>query len=141
VFNCALVPPDHPEASITLTYRGAMTVVERQLGNAGSEDAWEAMKGRVLDEPEHSFTVPARTLSSVLDEAGAPEIDFLSLDVEGFEPDVLRGLDLARHAPRWILVETDNDPPRTEGVRAALGDRYAEVDPVTPIDLLLRRID
>ena len=31
-----------------------------------------------LDEPDHEFVVPARTLSSLLDEVGAPEVDLLS---------------------------------------------------------------
>jgi hypothetical protein len=32
-------------------------------------------------------------------------IDFLSLDVEGFELNVLKGLDLRRYRPRFLLVE------------------------------------
>jgi hypothetical protein len=49
--------------------------------------------------------VPARTLSSVLDEAGISRIDLLSLDVEGFELQALSGLDLGRHRPRYMLIE------------------------------------
>lgn len=30
-------------------------------------------------------------------------IGFLSLDIEGYEPQALEGLDLSRHAPRWML--------------------------------------
>ena len=48
---------------------------------------------------------PARTLSSILDEVRAPEVDLLSLDVEGYEAQALAGLDLERHAPRFVLVE------------------------------------
>ncbi|STZ42264.1 Uncharacterised protein [Mycolicibacterium gilvum] len=32
--------------------------------------------------------------------------DFLIVDVEGFEFDVLAGLDLTRHRPTWMLIET-----------------------------------
>jgi FkbM family methyltransferase len=50
--------------------------------------------------------VPVRTLDQLLDEAGAPQpIDFLSVDVEGHEVEVLRGFDFARWAPRFILLE------------------------------------
>ena len=49
--------------------------------------------------------VPARRLSSVLDEAGTRSIDFLKIDTEGAEAAVLRGLDLNRHRPRVIVVE------------------------------------
>ncbi len=50
--------------------------------------------------------VPARTLSSIIDEAGEPEINFMSIDVEGAESEVLRGLDWRRHSPEYLLVET-----------------------------------
>jgi FkbM family methyltransferase len=54
--------------------------------------------------------VPARTLSSLIVEHRLKqEIDLLSIDVEGAEPSALLGLDLSRHSPRWICVET-RDP-------------------------------
>lgn len=49
--------------------------------------------------------VKARTLTSLLDEQGTPPVDFLSIDVEGAELEVLQGLDLARYRPRLILLE------------------------------------
>ena len=51
---------------------------------------------------------PMRRLSALIDEAEIGRIDFLKIDVEGAEPDVLAGLDLARHRPRVILVEAVN---------------------------------
>jgi FkbM family methyltransferase len=45
------------------------------------------------------------TLDSVLAEAGARGIDFLSVDVEGAELDVLLGLSFERHRPGLILLE------------------------------------
>jgi FkbM family methyltransferase len=56
-------------------------------------------------EPE-VINVPVRTLDSLLEEARAPQpLDFLSIDVEGHEVEVLRGFDFARWAPRLILLE------------------------------------
>jgi FkbM family methyltransferase len=50
--------------------------------------------------------VPVRTLDDILHEAGAPApIDFVSIDVEGHEVEVLRGFDLNRWRPRLILIE------------------------------------
>ena len=47
-----------------------------------------------------------KTLDSVLEQAGAPEgFDFLSVDVEGHEIEVLRGFDIARWRPQLILLE------------------------------------
>ena len=91
------------------------------------------------EEPEHEFTVPARTLSSVLDEAGVPEIDLLSLDVEGFESQVLAGLDLERHAPRWMLIEIRDMETGRAPIEAALGDRYEPVEALSPYDMLYAR--
>ena len=51
--------------------------------------------------------VPAMTLTSVLDQAGAPStIDLFSLDVEGAELEVLKGIDFRRFLIRWLLVES-----------------------------------
>jgi FkbM family methyltransferase len=56
--------------------------------------------------PEKVIDVPIRTLDDVLEEAGAPaHFDFLSVDVEGHEIDVLRGFSIARWRPQLILLE------------------------------------
>ncbi|UVW28142.1 FkbM family methyltransferase [Massilia sp. H6] len=47
--------------------------------------------------------VPVRTLASVCEEHVQGDIHFLKIDVEGFEGDVLRGMDFARWRP-WVLV-------------------------------------
>jgi FkbM family methyltransferase len=48
-------------------------------------------------------TVPVRTLTAVCAEHVKGEIHFLKIDVEGFEGEVLRGMDFARWRP-WVLV-------------------------------------
>ncbi len=47
--------------------------------------------------------VPLRTLNNICAEYVTGDIHFLKIDVEGFEGEVLRGLDLARWRP-WLLV-------------------------------------
>ena len=49
-----------------------------------------------------------RRLSALIDDAKLGQIDFLKIDVEGAEADVLGGLDLTRHRPKVILVEAVN---------------------------------
>jgi FkbM family methyltransferase len=49
------------------------------------------------------LTVPVRTLASVCAEHVRGDIHFLKIDVEGFEGEVLRGMDFARWRP-WVLV-------------------------------------
>ncbi|MGB6511295.1 MAG: FkbM family methyltransferase, partial [Xanthobacteraceae bacterium] len=55
---------------------------------------------------QSTIDVPVRTLDDILEQAGAPApIDFVSIDVEGHEVEVLSGFDLARWRPRLVLVE------------------------------------
>ncbi len=49
------------------------------------------------------ITVPVRTLASVCAEHVKGDIHFLKIDVEGFEGEVLRGMDFTRWRP-WVLV-------------------------------------
>jgi FkbM family methyltransferase len=73
------------------------------------------------DSPETVIDVPVRTLDSVLEEAGSPPgFDFLSIDVEGNEIEVLRGFDIARGRPRLILLEDHvGDPSKPRFLTAA----------------------
>jgi len=52
--------------------------------------------------------IPVTTLTAVLDEhaKGKAEITFLNVDVEGFEKQVLAGLDFKRYHPRVIMAES-----------------------------------
>jgi FkbM family methyltransferase len=49
--------------------------------------------------------VAVLTLAEVCERYARGPIDFLKIDVEGFEPHVLRGADFARWRPRVVLVE------------------------------------
>lgn len=52
--------------------------------------------------------VPVSTLTNILDRQVIPKIDFLSLDVEGYEYSVLKGLNLNKYAPTYLLIEVYN---------------------------------
>jgi FkbM family methyltransferase len=69
-----------------------------------------AERGRAF-EGFQTLRVPAMTLADLLAEHGltAQPITFLSVDVEGTEIDVLRGLDLAQHRPRVVVAEANSD--------------------------------
>jgi FkbM family methyltransferase len=57
--------------------------------------------------------VPVRTLASVCEEHAHGEIHFLKIDVEGFEGEVLQGMDFGRWRP-WVLVIEATLPGRRE---------------------------
>jgi FkbM family methyltransferase len=69
-----------------------------------------------------TLEVPVRTLDQILVEAGAPvPIDFLSIDVEGHEIEVLRGFDIETWQPRLILIEDHVLDRRLHGALTARG--------------------
>jgi FkbM family methyltransferase len=50
-------------------------------------------------------TVQVVTLDDILEQEANPRVDFVSIDVEGGEVDVLRGFSLERHQPALMLIE------------------------------------
>lgn len=93
IVAAACSSPVNAGSKVTLFLSGPHSSLKRDL----------AVTGVV---PQGTIEVPARTLDDILVEAGAPApIDFISIDVEGHEVDVLSGFDIARWRPRLILVE------------------------------------
>jgi hypothetical protein len=64
----------------------------------------------------------------------------MSLDVEGFEAQVLAGLDFDRHAPRYLLVE-QRDRACSAAVAQLLAGRYRRCEQLSPHDVLYARSD
>jgi FkbM family methyltransferase len=93
VIEAACSSPQNAGGSLTLYLSGWHSSVKPEL----------AVTGIV---PHGAIEVPARTLDDILNETHAPSpIDFVSIDVEGHESEVLKGFDLARWRPRFLLVE------------------------------------
>lgn len=141
VFNCALVAAGDRTATVSVRYGGLMSLVAGAGGLPTDEDTHLSAGMQFGWDESYTVDVPARTLSSVLDEAGAPsEIDLLSLDVEGYERDVLRGLDLTRHAPSLILLEMHDPGAVQAGIEEVLGEQYEQVAQLSPLDFLYRKM-
>ncbi len=137
VFNCALIDREDPRRTVTIHYADLMSFVHGSFENVEQEKARvnEAMRVQAL-RSTYTVEVPAQTMTDVLVAAAAPRrIDFLSLDVEGVEASVLRGLDLERFQIDFILVETRF----SREAESILAERYDVADSSFPHDLLLRR--
>jgi FkbM family methyltransferase len=61
-----------------------------------------------------SVVVPVRTLADICREHVRGEIDFLKIDVEGSEAEVILGADWERDRPRLLLIEAAADAPDWE---------------------------
>lgn len=104
VENCALVAFDYPAQTVEMRYCNLMSVVRGAIDN---EEQHIQSGKRFLRENEqiYSVVVAARPLSEVLHQYKIRHIDFMSLDVEGYEEQVLRGIDFAQHSPDFMLIE------------------------------------
>jgi FkbM family methyltransferase len=139
VFNCALVPHGYQDKTVPMRYSGPMSLVRGARGSEEADSAHVRAGTKRGWARTYDLWVPARTLSSILDEVGAEDIDLLVLDVEGYEPQALAGLDLSRHTPRFMLVEIlDALRTRTE-VEELIGGKYETVRQLSPTDVLYRR--
>lgn len=53
--------------------------------------------------------VKTKTLDNVLDESCISNIDFISIDVEGYELEVLKGFSIENYHPRIVLIEDNSN--------------------------------
>lgn len=140
IFNCALVSNEFKDKHVTMHFAdlmsmvdGAMNDTRAQLSHLSSGVSVQKLDGT------YEVSVPARTLTSVLDEAGISEpIDFFSLDVEGYELEVLKGLDISKYRPKYILIEVRNLKEINDYMEQ---NYYRLVERITGHDYLYSSID
>jgi FkbM family methyltransferase len=140
VFNCALGPLEKEGEVLEILSGGLMslpTLVDDKLlhGRSVAEHAAFGAREFGARAPQVVLT-KIRALSSLLDECGIQKIDFFSLDVEGFELEVLKGLDLRRHRPEFILIETE----QLDAVVKFLGPRYVLLETLSHHDFLFKNV-
>ena len=76
------------------------------------------------------------SLTQILEACNLTNIDFLSIDVEGHELEVIAGLDFTRYQPTLILVETG----QLEQVRELLSSHYRFVSALSHHDYLFKHV-
>jgi FkbM family methyltransferase len=139
VFNNALVNQSNPNTEITMVHRrvfsddpGLMSATKDS--SIWKSDKWVA-KACALDEEEikYEFTVNCRTLDSILEECNVDTVDFFSLDVEGYELEVLDGFSIDKYLPKILLIEWHED---IKDIIARVGNTHTLAEQLSEHDFL-----
>jgi len=78
-------------------------------------------------------------LNSILIESKSPNIiDFFSLDVEGMELDILRGIDFNTYNFKYLLVECTSKERKEIISNFLKSKNYDYIEDLTPWDILFK---
>lgn len=127
--NCALVSSKYPDKTVEMEYYNLMSIVREGFSQQADENQHKDAANKILRESNkntYTVSVPAKTLSDVLLSRKIDQIDLLSLDVEGYEENVLNGIDFQKHTPKFILMETRHN--KKPAIETILAPYYDQVD-------------
>lgn len=140
IYCAACVSFDYPDRFVEMRYANLMSVAEGLESDLKDPSHHlEVAKAHLRNqEVIFSFGAIARTLTAILDESKAPQdIDFLSLDVEGAEIEVLKGTDLDKYRINLLLIEC-RDLGKMKAYLAEHG--YEHIDQLSRTDALFKRV-
>ena len=111
-FNAACVSFSYTKKTVDLIFSDLMTVpINVESDNEVFPEKHAKLGEKYLEKNQKikKITAEAKTLNEILDKTNAPKlIDFLSLDVEGSEIEVLKGVNHSLFRFKYILVECRN---------------------------------
>ncbi|MEN6553996.1 MAG: FkbM family methyltransferase [Methanobacterium sp.] len=86
---------------------------------------------------EKLIEVPAITLNKLLAKHNITKINFVSLDVEGYEISFLNGFDLKKYKPEYIMIETTTFENRRKVILDYMEEKgYTVIDELSCNDVL-----
>ena len=137
VFNYLCSEPKYSGSYKTIRFAGLMSQMSGTLDDLDKEEI-QINDGLRVQKIHKSYEVEVEciTLSEVINKSSFNNFDFMSIDVEGHEFQVLRGLDLEKHAPSYLLVETW-DHEKKEIINY-LDSHYRVEDYLTEKDILFK---
>lgn len=109
IFCNACVSFDYNKKFVELKYSNLMTVASNLESDIKdpSEHAQKGIEHLIEGEKNYSFGALADTLNNILFKSNAPKrIDLLSLDVEGSEIEVLKGINHKEYRFKYLCIET-----------------------------------
>jgi FkbM family methyltransferase len=107
VLNTALVGQDYVGETVKISPANLMSVVRDDRFDSSWVDEHLKLGLQVQNLTESPpIEVPASTLQKILSGRGIRHVDFFSLDVEGYELEVLKGIDFDACRFDWMFIET-----------------------------------
>jgi FkbM family methyltransferase len=129
VLPYALVDDDYQYDEVVIEYRGARSRIEGAIEDI--EDDENKKRKAIKDKiSPYKIKVPAKSLNWICEKNNIKKIDFLSIDVEGAEELVLKGINLNKLKPSYILIEA-NKPQEI--------DRYMKLNGYTVVNVFGKR--
>lgn len=104
VENYALVSSDYKEFMIDMTYCNLMSTIKGAFEKE-NEINHLSEGSKIQNIEQYDLRVSAITLNTILNKHKLIKVDLLSLDVEGYEVEVLKGIDFDKYKPEWMLIE------------------------------------
>lgn len=109
IARSACVAFNFPAQTVRMVYSNLMSVAEGLESDIEDPLAHAELGFKWLSKTDRGKAeiVPAQTLNQILHDASAPrQIQLLSLDVEGAEIEVLKGIDFRHFHFDWMLIES-----------------------------------
>jgi len=108
VYNCALVDHGYKDSEVEIHQRIVFEGDPGLMSTASFSPLNEHQDWKQFDI-KNKHRIPARTLDSILTENNIRFLDFLSLDVEGLEYNILKGFSIDRYIPKIVSIECHTD--------------------------------
>tara|TARA_Y100000590_G_C15694561_1_gene1004637 strand:- start:674 stop:1411 length:738 start_codon:yes stop_codon:yes gene_type:complete len=141
-YNKACVGFNYKSKKIKIIYSNLMSSLNDKNIYQTVDPMEHTKKGEIYlkeSEKKKEFIVEATTLTQILDDIKAPlMIDFLSLDVEGTEIEVLNGINFEKYKFKFILIESNNNDEEIIGLLKNLN--YSFIEKISKRDLLFKNI-
>jgi FkbM family methyltransferase len=125
ICHCAVGEKDEEDVVFYANARGSLSTLDKSL-----EDRWKRDFSRYFSGFEEQRVNKMR-LDSIFSRHGVKEIDFLSIDIEGYEVQALKGMEFRDFRPRVIIVESDGPAHREAIDDILLPNGYHEACPLS----------
>ena len=108
IVHCAVGEKDQESVTFYANKIGSLSTLDKT-----QEERWKKNYKEFFYGFEEQI-VAMKTLTTIFAELNVDQIDFISLDIEGYEVQALSGLDLSRYKPRIFIIEYKDDLHKAE---------------------------